>query len=165
MAIVWRDSDHGALLAASQDEPIEGERPTMLLLGFEPARAMTLVRLLSPLVRVRLATRLRDAVDMARDLQPDAIALGGAIDGADVATVLAAFQAGAMLEDIPVIVLAAGDGDASERDALRGGALAWLPHTASAEALLSRVRLAVRMRRSYSPRWGSAAAAPTRDPR
>ncbi|HEX6018428.1 MAG TPA: hypothetical protein VFZ28_10035 [Burkholderiaceae bacterium] len=159
MASVWRDSVHGARLLGPSDEPIESGRPTVLLLGFEPARAMALVRLLSALARVRLATRLRDAVDMARDLQPDAIALGGAIDGADVATVLEAFRAGPALEDIPVIVLAAGEDDASERDALRGGALAWLPHTASPEALLSRVRLAVRMHRSVST------SALPRDPR
>jgi len=165
MASVWRDSVHGALLQVPQDEPNDGCRPTVLLMGFEPARAMTLLRILSPLARVRLATRLRDAVDMARDLQPDAIALGGAVDGADVATVLAAFQAGPMLEEIPVIVLAAGEDDASERDALRGGALAWLPHTASSEALLSRVRLAVRMHRS-TRRWASTPPpALPRDPR
>lgn len=158
MAIVWRDSVHGARLAAPQDEAFEGAPPTVLLMGFEPARAMTLVRLLSTLVRVRLATRLRDAVDMASDLQPDAIALGGPIDGADVATVLAAFQAGPLTEDIPVIVFAAGEDDHSERDALRGGALAWLPHAANREAVLSRVRLAVRMRRS-APRLGAGALA------
>ena len=70
MAIAWRDSVHGALLQAPHDEPSEGDRPTVLLMGFEPARAMGLVRILSPLVRVRLATRLRDAVGMARELQP-----------------------------------------------------------------------------------------------
>jgi len=158
MGSAWRDSVHGALLQAPHDEPTDRDRATILLMGFEPARAMALVRIFSPEVRVRLATRLRDAVDMARELQPDAIALGGAIDGADVATLLAAFQAGPMLEDIPVIVLAAGEGDASERDALRGGALAWLPHTASTDTLLSRVRLAVRMHRNTPPRWGLAAA-------
>jgi len=158
MGVAWRDSAHGALLQAPHDEPADGDRATILLMGFEPARAIALVRIFSPLVRVRLATRLRDAVDMARELQPDVVALGGAIDGADVATLLAAFQAGPMLEDIPVIVLAAGEGDASERDALRGGALAWLPHTASADALLARVRLAVRMHRNTPPRWGLAAA-------
>jgi PleD family two-component response regulator len=154
MGDLWRDSMHGALLQSPPDEPSGADRATALMLGLDPARAMALMRMLAPMMRVRFALDLPGALDMARELQPDLVLLGGAVEGADLSTVLAAFQSGPMLEDIPIIVVASSEDGDSEIGALRGGALAWLPHSVGSEVLLSRVRLAVRMHRSAQSRWG-----------
>lgn len=153
MGSLWRDSVHGALSQArTSDTTTQAHRATALLLGVEPVRAMSLMRSIAPLARVRIAADLHSAMSLALDLQPDLLLLGDDIDGVDIATVLEIFQSRPTLDDIPVIVLASQDGNDSELDALRGGALSWLPHSVDGEALRARVRLAVRMHRSLHAR-------------
>jgi CheY-like chemotaxis protein len=154
MASVWRDSLHGARFEGPGDESGPAERATALLLGIDPARAIALVRLLAPLARARLAADLHAALAMAPDLQPDLVLLSSAMEDADIETALAVFGEDPALQEVPVIVLAAHTGDASERAALRGGALAWLPHAAGSDALLPRVRLAIRVRQTVRSQWG-----------
>ncbi|MFO1218746.1 MAG: hypothetical protein U1E89_10280 [Burkholderiaceae bacterium] len=148
MGSLWRDSVHGALCRESGDDASEATRATALLLGIDPLRASALVRSLSPLARTRLASDLAHALEMARELQPDLIIAGADVGGSEVGVALRAFEADLQLQEIPVIVLASSDDDSTRISAMRGGALAWLPHTADTEALLARVRLAVRMRRN-----------------
>jgi DNA-binding response OmpR family regulator len=160
MANLWRDSVHGAIYGSGVDQPGDADRATALLVGVEPTRAIALVRLLAPLARTRLAPDLPHALEMSRALQPDLIVTGADSVDDDVSVTLRALNADPMLEDIPVIVLASNDDDGTRSSAMRGGALAWLPHTADADAVLARVRLAVRMRRNALARsLGSAAAA------
>jgi len=152
MGSLWRDSEHGVLTPATTSGGPDERRASAILIGVEPVHAMSLMRTIAALVRVRIATNLQDALAMTREFQPDLLLLGDDIEGVDISTVLSAFQSGPVLEDIPVIVLASQDGDDSELDAMRGGALSWLPHSVNAEALRARVRLAVRMHRSAQTR-------------
>ncbi|MBL8320258.1 MAG: response regulator transcription factor [Burkholderiaceae bacterium] len=151
MANLWRDSVHGALYRNLPDDPADTQRATAMLVGLEPSRAIALVRVLAPLARARLAADVPCALDMARELRPELIILGAGAEG-EVSAMLGALGADEQLEDIPVIVLATHDADEIRREAMRGGALAWLPQTVDAEALLARVRLAVRMRRNTRSR-------------
>ncbi len=146
MGSLWRDSVHGAQIPAAGDEALDDHRSTALLMGIDPHRAIALVRVLAPLARVHLAADLPRGLEMAHRLQPEFIIVGAELGGYDVDVALRALSSHATLEAIPAIVLASPDDDRTRHSAMRGGALAWLPYTADADALLARVRLAVRMR-------------------
>ena len=160
MADLWRDSVHGVRYASPDDVSAgDSGRAIALLAGLEPTRTIALVRMLAPFARARVAADLASTLHIARELQPDFVLLGSALEGGDIAAVLDAFLGDVLLEAIPVIVLASHRDDASELKALRGGALAWLPSQFTTEALLARVRLALRMRRSADDTLGRGASA------
>jgi DNA-binding response OmpR family regulator len=158
MADLWRDSLHGVRYASSDDASAgDSGRGIALLAGLDPSRTIALVRALAPL-RARVAADLASTLRIARELQPEFVLLGSALEGGDIAAVLDAFLGDVLLEVIPVIVLATHRDDASELKALRGGALAWLPSQYTTEALLARVRLALRMRHSAEDASGRGAS-------
>lgn len=131
--------------------PSDG-RGHLLLIEPDARAAITLLRALCPLARVRLASGLADAQAQAAVDPPELVLVSDRLPEAAAGDLAACWQALPDLAGLPRMALTAGDDPAHEALLLDGGALGCLPRRADAVLLRSRVQVLLQLLRSAA-RW------------
>lgn len=129
------------------------ESPGHLLVIEPDARAaITLLRALCPLARVRLASGLADAQAAAAIEAPELVLVSDRLPEVSAVELAACWQSLPDLADLPRMALTLGDDPAQEARLLDGGALGCLPRQADAALLRSRVQVLLQLLRRAA-RW------------
>lgn len=120
----------------------------VLLIEPDPRQAIGLVRALSPLTRVRLASGLADALVQAAVETPELLLVSDTLPEAGLAAVFRACREAPALAGLPVMVMLSGSDEQAEIAALQAGAVGCVPRKAGAALVASRLHATLDMLRS-----------------
>lgn len=132
----------------------------VLLIEPDPRQAIGLVRALSPLARVRLASGLADGLAAAALERPELLLVSDMLPEAGLGALRRACRDEPALAQVPMMVLLSRPDERAEVAALAAGAVGCLPRHAGAALVAARMRATLQMLRSAT-RWRLSAQAET----
>lgn len=140
----------GRLLQTPQDLNLEGTGSDAMVLVIEPdpRQAIGLVRALSSLARVRLASGMADALAASTTEVPQLLLVSDNLPEAKLPAVIRACRLSDSLAHVPVAAMLSHADETAEVAALQAGAVACVPRHASATLIASRLRSTLSMLRN-----------------
>lgn len=127
--------------------PLPANGP-VLLIEPDPRRAIGLVRALSPLARVRLASGICDARAAVLSEPPELLLVSDRLAEGGLPAFLQARRQDASLGRLPLVAMISGEDESAEVSALGAGALACLPWQAGPSLVAARLSKLLDMLRS-----------------